>query len=58
MDKWGCEECNNLDPCVLFVPSDHGLTATTCPYSGTDCNWYMMTMNDDTYDEETKKIHG
>lgn len=39
MDKWECKACGNLDRCVLLMPKDHDLTATTCPYSGTDCNW-------------------
>jgi hypothetical protein len=47
MDKWECKACNNLDPYVLFMPSDHELTATVCPYSGTDCNWYMIADEDE-----------
>lgn len=39
MDKWECKECDNLELCVLLMPEDHELTATVCPYSGTDCEW-------------------
>ena len=42
MDKWQCEECDNRDPCVLLMPIDYELTATVCPYSGTDCNWQRI----------------
>ena len=41
-DKWQCEECDNRDPCVLLMPTDYELTATVCPYSGTDCNWQKI----------------
>ena len=39
MDIWQCDDCDNLDPCILLMPTDHELTATVCPYSGTDCDW-------------------
>lgn len=42
MDKWKCKECDNLEPCVLLMPTDHELMATVCPYSGTDCEWYLV----------------
>jgi hypothetical protein len=46
MDKWECKACNNLDRCVLLMPSDHNLTATVCPYSGTDQNWQKVEDTD------------
>jgi len=45
MDIWKCKECGNLDPCILFMPSDQ--KATTCPYSGTYCNWHKMIEDKD-----------
>lgn len=42
MDKWKCSECNNREPCVLLMPDDEELTATVCPYSGTDCEWILQ----------------
>jgi len=47
MDKWKCKECDNLDLCVLLMPTDHELTATVCPYSGTDCNWQLIEDKDE-----------
>lgn len=47
MDKWECNECDNLYPCKLSMPTDHELTATVCPYSGTDCNWSLIEEEDE-----------
>jgi len=51
MDTWLCEDCDNLYPCVLSMPTDHELTATVCPYAGTDCNWKLI---EDKDSEEAK----
>ena len=51
MDIWECKECDNRDVCVLLMPTDHELTATVCPYSGTDCRWKRL---EDIDSEETK----
>jgi len=42
VDKWQCEECDMREPCILLMPTDYELTATVCPYSGTDCNWIQV----------------
>ena len=39
MDVWKCNSCDNREACVLLMPEDYELTATVCPYSGTDCTW-------------------
>jgi len=51
MDIWQCKDCEHLDPCVLLMPSDHELTATVCPYAGTDCKWKHL---EDVDSEEAK----
>lgn len=42
MSKWRCDECvgdeNTSDSCVLDSPKK----PSTCPYSGTDCNWQLI----------------
>ncbi len=42
MIVYECKSCNNLEPCVLRMPEDKELTATVCPYSGTDCEWHLI----------------
>ena len=51
MDRWLCEDCDNLYPCVLSMPTDHELTATVCPYGGTDCHWKRVKAKE-LYGEE------
>lgn len=46
MSKWRCDDCvddeNTSDSCVLYCNKK----PSTCPYSGTDCDWYSIEDKD------------
>lgn len=48
MSKWRCDECvddeNTSESCVLDM-ADRKIPST-CPFSGTDCEWYLIEDKD------------
>jgi hypothetical protein len=46
MAKWRCDECLNHEPCLLDM-QEEGKIPSTCPYSGTDCEWHPVLTLDE-----------